>query len=70
VFVQGTDPEVFLLLEAHRSRSAAEWRYALTRMDSVQFVARYQDQEIWRVGILPWGQVSDRREPYTTFRHD
>jgi hypothetical protein len=65
-FVQGTDPEVFLLLEAQRDESGPRWHFALARMNSVQFVARYRDAEVWRAEILPWVQTRNRREPYAT----
>ena len=36
VFVQGTDPEVFLLIEARRPpRGAPEWRFGATRMHGI-----------------------------------
>lgn len=66
-FVQGTDPEVFLLIEARKIASGVEWQYALARMNSVKFVARYQGQEIWRRERSIWREVKSGREPYTAF---
>ena len=68
-FVEGTDPEVFLLLEARRQSDAIRWEYALTRMNSTKFEVSYQEKPAWSVGVLPWSQVRDRREPYTTFQY-
>jgi hypothetical protein len=67
VFVQGTDPEVFLLLEPKRVGQSWEWRFALARMNSVQFVAKFQNQEVWRTEIWPWSKVKNGRETYTSF---
>lgn len=67
VFVQGTDPEVFLMIEARMIGENWEWRYAMARMNSIQFVADYQDREVWRTEILPWAKVKNGREIYTSF---
>jgi hypothetical protein len=70
VFVQGTDPEVFLLLEARRETAGTTWQYGLTRMNSVRFEVQHNGREVFSAPILPWGQVKNPREPYTTFRID
>jgi hypothetical protein len=67
VFVQGTDPELFLLVEARQVKDNWEWQYALARMNSVQFVARYQNRKVWQVDIWPWSKTKNGREPYTQF---
>jgi len=67
VFVQGTDPEVFLLLEARGDQGKAAWHFAATRMNSVGFVLRYQDKEIWSAEIMPWSDISSHAQPYTSF---
>ena len=67
VFVQGTDPEVFLLLEARGEEEAAAWHSAATRMNSVEFRLRYHDREVWAAEIMPWKDVSSHAEVYTTF---
>ena len=66
VFVQGTDPEVFLMVEAKQNGAQAQWQFALVRMNSVSFVASYQDQEVWRTEIWPWSKVKNGREIYTS----
>ncbi len=70
VFVQGTDPEVWLLLEAQQMGEGHQWQYALARMNSVKFVVRHKSLEVWRVEIMPWENVSKHRETYTSFRHN
>lgn len=47
--VLGTDPEVFLLLEAGQSGEGRTWRYGLARMNIDPIAVSYQDQEVWRV---------------------
>ncbi len=66
-FVQGTDPETFLLLEVRKDRDAWQWQYALAPMNSVQFVATFRDQTVWQTEILPWARVKSGREIYTSF---
>jgi hypothetical protein len=69
VFVQGTDPEVFLLLEARGEPEAPAWKFAATRMNSVEFHLRYHDREVWSVEAMPWKDVGSHAETYTTFMH-
>lgn len=70
VFVQGTDPEVFLMLEARGDGDAARWNFAAARMNSVGFQARFREREVWRAEIMPWREVGSHTEIYTTFRFD
>ena len=67
VLVQGTDPEVFVLLEARGEPDTAQWMLAAARMNSVGFDLRYHDATIWNAEIMPWKNVSSHAEPYTTF---
>jgi hypothetical protein len=68
VLVQGTDPEVFLLLEARGEKGKETWSYAPTRMNGVGFSLRYQDKEVWSVEIMPWKDITSHAETYTTFQ--
>jgi hypothetical protein len=71
VFVLGTDPEAFLLIEAHRSSSGSpEWRFGATRMNSINLRINHRDREVWNVPVIPWSQVWDSGEPYTVFRYE
>src|SRR5205085_10594892 len=63
-FVQGTDPEVLLLLEAQESDSGSAWHFALARMNSTAFNVRYLDRPVWQTEVLPWDVVLNNREPY------
>jgi hypothetical protein len=67
-FVQGTDPEVFLLLEARGGKQdQARWEFAATRMNSVALQLRHRDNEIWAVEAMPWREIYDHRQIYTSF---
>jgi hypothetical protein len=71
VFVLGTDPEVFLLIEARRASSgAAEWRFGATRMNNINLRINHRGHEIWSAPEIPYSQVLDSREPYTLFGFD
>lgn len=65
--VQGTDPEVFLLLEARGEPAAQRWMFAPARMNGVGFELRYQDKPIWTVEAMPWRDISSHAEIYTSF---
>ena len=67
MFVQGTDPEVVLMVEARQALDKWDWQYALMRMNSVQFVAKCRGKEVWRVETWPWSKVKNGREVYTHF---
>jgi hypothetical protein len=67
VLVQGTDPEVWLLLEARGEADKTQWMFAATRMNSVGFELRYQDKPVWSAEIMPWKDVSSHAETYTSF---
>ena len=51
-FVQGTDPESVLLLEAVREGSGYQWQFALARRSSGALIAQYQQKTVWRVPRL------------------
>src|SRR5579872_5938084 len=60
--VLGTDPEVFLLLEARGSTDEWRWQYALARMNNDAVAVLHKDVEVWRVDRA---KFEDRfHEPY------
>jgi hypothetical protein len=69
-FVQGTDPEVLLLLEAQETMSGPVWHFALARMNSSEFRVSYKDKEVWAVEVVPWGVVFNNSEPYNILNLD
>jgi hypothetical protein len=66
VFVEATDPEAILLLEA--SGEPAEWRFAMARVNIVEFRARYGGVEVWHVEPVSWDDVFDKQQPYAIVR--
>jgi hypothetical protein len=69
VFVQGTAPEIFLLIEARRTgNGAAEWRFGATRMHGIDLRLYRQGKLVWRAPEIPWSQIIDPREPFWGFR--
>jgi hypothetical protein len=48
-FVQGTDPEVVLVLEAAQHDGKSEWRYAITRRTGMAVEADLDGKPIWAV---------------------
>jgi hypothetical protein len=71
VFVLGTDPEAFLLIEARRNKSGApEWVFGATRMNSIDLRINHRGKEIWSAPEIPWSQVWDGTEPYCVFRFE
>jgi hypothetical protein len=68
-FVEGTDPEAFLLLETTEGKNPV-WRYAFARMNIVPFHAYYEDKSVWSVGDVSWDSVFDKQEPYAIVREN
>lgn len=64
-FVEGTDPEVFLLIEARAGDKGPAWQFALARMNSVEFHVANRGHEVWSAKVIPWAQARNPREPYT-----
>jgi hypothetical protein len=63
-FVQGTDPEVFILVEAEKTAAGMRWRYAVSRMNMHELHLSLDGKEVWSAGELTWNEVSSRRGPY------
>jgi len=68
-FVQGTDPDLFLLLEARASAGQTQWSFAATRMNGVGLTLRYREHTVWSAEALPWADINSHREIYTSFIH-
>lgn len=65
-FVQATDPEVLLMLEARAENGRPPtWRWAAARMSMVQLEVKHRDELVW--SIDRWDQRRDERQPYITF---
>jgi hypothetical protein len=68
-FVEATDPEAFLIVEARTVEGKPQWHYGLTRMNSIRLVALLDDKQVWHADQLPWSQALNRKDrPYTAFQ--
>jgi hypothetical protein len=71
-FVQGTDPEAVLMLEASRAKRPFYWQYAFARATSGGLEARLDKTVVWEVDFLVGGaspqrpQITMRRPVSTT----
>jgi hypothetical protein len=69
VFANGTDPEIFLLLESRPAGAATRWQYALARFNShVALQVFYNRQEVWTVPSLRGGEMKDLNSTYFAFQ--
>jgi hypothetical protein len=55
-FVQGTDPEVLLLLEARRTKDENRWHYALARMSDCLLDVEHDGASVWKAEPWDWRQ--------------
>jgi hypothetical protein len=49
VWDKGTDPEVIVLLECHRTEKRSAWQFAPVRFSNRAVWLKYDDKEVWRV---------------------
>ena len=67
-FVHGTDPEIWLLIEARgEDAEKVRWQYAVTRMTSSEVRLKHGDKKVWSGEILPWKDVTSHERAYTSF---
>jgi hypothetical protein len=60
-FVQGTDPEILMILEARRDEDKAYWQYALARFSDLQLVLHHKEVEVWSVS---YSRLNESTAPY------
>jgi len=65
-FVEGTDPELLIAIEATKTENSFEWQYAVGRMNSIRFEVRRNDQLVWKGDKLapPWPNVRRPEKSY------
>jgi hypothetical protein len=68
VFVQGTNPDVILLIEANDPVGNSEWKYALARMHRYELKVHLDGSQIHQFPALSSVEVVDKSKPYTVFR--
>jgi hypothetical protein len=61
-FVLGTDPEVFLFIEARSGAQGPEWQYALAPMTIFAVKASYQGKAVWELPNR--GPATDPDKPF------
>jgi len=68
-FVEGTDPEAWLLIEAVETTGGRQWRFALARMNIDALRVRRGESIVqeWKALREAW---SDRTRPYVMFNFD
>jgi len=66
-FVEGTDPEVLLLIEARQAGERFQWQYALARLNSVRLQAKYKDRSVWDQPLIEYREYTRRDRPYSVF---
>lgn len=66
VFVEATDPEAVLLLEAVGDEP--KWQFAFARMNIVPFRVVRRGEEVWHVDDVTWDDVFDKQLPYAIVR--
>jgi hypothetical protein len=66
--VQGTDPEIIVLLEARPGPDKKpRWEFAAGRMQNIVLRLKFDDREVWSVPQLEWSVAFDHGQPYTLF---
>ena len=65
-FVEGTDPEAFLLLEATKAGDEAKWQFGLVRMNGDALRVTFRDANIWSVPKIE-NPLNLSKEPYALF---
>jgi hypothetical protein len=68
-FVEATDPEVLLTLEAIRTSDSVRWEYGLARMNRDAIRVMFRGQPVWSAPYLK-DQLSLKTEPYTLYSLD
>lgn len=63
-FVQGTDPEAVLMIEATKKPC---WRYALARMTTVPMTAVLDDAKVWELPAC-WDVRMEDNQPFRTIQ--
>lgn len=65
-FVEGTDPEAFLVVEADEVKGELRWQFGLARMNRDALRITYRDKDVWSAPFIE--QVEGRTtEPYSLF---
>lgn len=66
VWTKGTDPELIVAVECHRTKQGLEWRYAPLRFTNREVWVKHDDKEVWRVPVHSGEGGEVWTEIYTT----
>ena len=66
-FVQGTDPEIILIIEARKTLAGPEWQFSAARMNSLTLNLNHKARMAWTVPEISWGQARNHAQAYTLF---
>ena len=68
-FARGTDPEVFLMIEARKGEGGEEWQHAFVRFVGHASLRAMRDgREVWQVDAIPAKLNTNPKEPYFGLR--
>jgi hypothetical protein len=62
-FVVGTDPEVWLALEARGSADEGDWHFALARMNADALAVELDGRQVWEAPAIDEARY-DIEQPY------
>jgi hypothetical protein len=65
-FVEGTDPEAFLLLEAVKANDDGSWHFGLARMNGDALRVTFRDTNVWSVPTIA-NPLNQSKKPYALF---
>lgn len=65
-FVEGTDPEAFLLLEALKTGDKSSWHFGLVRMNGDALRVTFRDKNVWSAPMIA-SLLNQSKEPYALF---
>jgi hypothetical protein len=63
-FVEGTDLEIVLLVEAHRTNEGRQWTYALARMSDLRLRVTLAEKPVWEAEKWDYGPPN---QPYNSW---
>jgi hypothetical protein len=66
VWTKGTDPELIVAVECHRTDKGREWRFAPIQFTNREVWIKHDDKEIWRIAAHREGSGDPHTGVYTT----
>jgi hypothetical protein len=66
VWTKGTDPELIVAVECHRTNDGLEWRYVPVRFTTREVWVKHDDKEVWRAPAHREGSGDVWTDVYTT----